>query len=328
LGRTFTLADSSETGVSTLEEASSLLNLEELKLVARDAKVQGKNKAGLLKALHLMSRQQSGLGWIGLKRSDSELDKELEDVSATPDSFDDMNRDRHFVRKILAITGPCIRLSLPALKLFERVHLVFYRSSEWTDKSLTTIILSSISRRVFPRYIVSRSANMFSCRSSLLEFEAAIRTQFRIDNILEFGGHFGQNELVEVLSILDAILPRWRVLVKEEQTKEDRLYETGEGAYLRRFSPAWVYTRIIHKATSVLGKFKMYEREHCILTELLGQPLFHSARRGSWFVRKALLEEHYMATLQHVLGVGDLDQSKRHWKRISLRTCEEGLQDR
>ncbi|KAN0122250.1 VRR-NUC domain containing protein [Hyaloscypha variabilis] len=327
----FSFADGSEGKIATLEEASSLLNLDELKVIAKEAKVQGKNKSELLKALRRMSQGQSGLGWVGLKRSDSEhiiASESGENEGDEDDARSDMNRDRHFVRKIMASTGACIRLSLPTLKLFERVHLVFYRSTEWTDKSLTTIILARISRRNFPDYIVSRSANIFPTRAQLLEFEAALRTQFKVDNILEFNGNPGQSGLVEVLTIFDEVYPRWKVLLQEEQRKEDRVYESGEGAYLRRFSPAWVYTRIVHKGTYVLGRFKMHEREHEVTSELLNQHLFHAARRGAWYQRKALLEEHYMYAIQPPSGMSDPEQQKRHWKRISLQTCEAGLQDK
>ena len=317
-----------------MEEASSLLQLDELKAIAKEAKVQGKNKADLLRALRRMSQCQSGLGFVGLRRSESqhsmssEGQDENEDESTSPGAMDDMNRDTHFLRKIMAITGPCIRLSLPTLKLFERVHLVFYRSTEWTDKSLTTIILARISRRNFPEYIVSRSANIFPSRNELLEFEAAIRTQFRVDNILEFNGNPGKQGLEEILSIFDAVYPRWKFLLAEEQRKEDRVYESGEGAYLRRFSPAWVYTRIIHKGMYALGRFKMYEREHEVTIVLLSQQLFHVARRGAWYQRKALLEEHYMYCLQSPSDLEDPEKQKRHWRRVSLHTCQKGLQDK
>ncbi|KAG4432442.1 hypothetical protein IFR05_012078 [Cadophora sp. M221] len=327
----FRFADSSDRTITTLEEASSLLNLEEVKGLAKEAKVQGKNKSGLLKALLNMSQRQSGLGWIGLKRSDSQgsISSEMgEKEDAGDDSMSDMNRDTHFLRKILTTTGSCIRLSLPTLKLFERVHLVFYRSTEWTDKSLTTIILARISRRNFPDYIVSRSQNIFPSRADLLEFEASLRTQFRVDNILELNGNPSKDSLDIVLAIFDKVYPRWKILLEEEQRKEDRIYESGEGAYLRRFSPAWVYTRIIHKGTYVLGRFKMHEREHAVTSELLSQHLFHAARRGAWYQRKALLEEHYMHALQPPPGVSNSEQQKKHWKRISLQTCEEGLQDK
>ena len=317
-----------------MDEASSLLQLDELKTIAKEAKVQGKNKADLLKSLRRMSQQQSGLGFVGLKRSDnqyslgSESPYEDGDGNASPSTMSDINRDAHFLRKIMTVTGPCIRLSLSTLKLFERVHLVFYRSTEWTDKSLTTIILARISRRNFPDYIVSRSVNIFPSRNELLEFEAALRTQFRVDNILEFNGNPGMQGLEEVLSIFEKVFPRWKVVLAEEQRKEDRVYESGEGAYLRRFSPAWVYTRIIHKGMYVLGRFKQHEREHEVTIELLNQRLFHGARRGAWYQRKALLEEHYMYCLQPPSGIADPEKQKRHWKRISLQTCQKGLQDR
>ncbi len=336
LGVTFNFADGSEAGINTLEEASSLLKLDELKAIAKEVKVQGKNKRELLRALRKTSQEQRGLGWSGLKRSDTEETTKSEgsvleqnDYQGSPAKPDGIgvNRDGHFLRKILASTGPCIRLSLAPLKLFERVHLVFYRSTEWTEKSLTTIILARISRRNFPEYIVSRSTNIFPSRSALLEFEASIRTQFRVDSILEMNGTVTKDGLQKVKDIFDEVYSRWRLLLEEEQRKEDRTYETGEGAYLRRFSPAWVYTRIVHKGLYVVGRFKEHKREHELLTELLSQHLFHAARRGGWYQRKALLEEHYMWALQPSEGRSD-EAQKKHWKRTALQTCEEGLQDR
>ncbi|KAF7192666.1 Fanconi-associated nuclease 1-like [Pseudocercospora fuligena] len=337
LGQSFTFADRSQDSITTLEEASSLLLLDELKALAKDAKVQGKNKTELLRNLRKTSGQQSALSRFGsLRRSDTNettasVGSEHEDESsreATPGKLE--NRDAHFLEKIMAETGPCIRLSLPTLKLFERVHLVFYRSTEWTEKSLTTIILARIARRNFPEYIVSRSASIFPSRSILLEFEASVRTQFRVDNILEFNGTPTKDGLEVVLEIFEEVHPRWRILLAEEQQKEDSIYSTGEGAYLRRLSPAWVYTRIVHKAAYVLGtgKFKDHKREHEILCELLEQRLFHTSRRGDWYQRKALLEEHYMHLhLPSPTECKDVEAKKKHWKRVALNTCEEGLQD-
>lgn len=328
-------ADRSQDCITTLEEASSLLLLDELKAIAKEVKVQGKNKKELLKNLRSTSGSQTALSRFGsLRRSDTDEttasrgSEHGEDDSreATPGKLE--NRDSHFLDKIMAETGPCIRLSLATLKLFERVHLVFYRSTEWTEKSLTTIILARIARRNFPEYIVSRSASIFPSRALLLEFEASVRTQFRVDNVLEFNGTPTKETLQDVLGICEEVLPRWRVLLAEEQRKEDSIYSTGEGAYLRRLSPAWVYTRIVHKGAYVLGKFKDHKREHEVLCELLGQKLFHTSRRGDWYQRKALLEEHYMHLhLPCPPECKDVESKKKHFKRVALATCEEGLQD-
>lgn len=313
--------------LSTLEEASSLLLLEELKGIAKEAKIQGKNKKELLRSLRESSSTQTGLLW---NKSSTTGNDDLGSPD-TPDldssSTRRTTRDDYFLRKILDSTGDCIRLSVGPLKLFERVHLVFYRSTQWTEKSLTAIILAKISRRNYPEYIVSRSNAIFPSRSSLLEFETALRVQFDLDNTLESGSLTIIEKLQVVKTLSERVYPRWKTLVEEEQLKEDRIYETGEGAYLRRFSPAWVYTRIVHKGLQALARFKEYSREHQLLTELLDQRLFHSARRGGWYQRKALLEEHYMWSLAESEGRSD-DVRKRESKRRALFTCERGLEDR
>ncbi|KAI9930124.1 hypothetical protein MW887_011934 [Aspergillus wentii] len=305
----FKFADATEE-IKNLEEASSLLLLEELKTIAKEAKVQGKNKKELLAALRQSSQTQTDLDWKGKGTN----------------TVQPVNRDGRFVQKILDYTGDCIRLASGPLDLFERVHLVFYKSTEWSEKSLTTIILAKISRKNFPDYIVCRSNSIFPSREILLEFESALRTQFEIDNILEFNGTPTNELLQQIRDICDQVYPRWKSLLKQEQQKEETLYESGEGAYLRRFSPAWVYTRVIHKGLHSLGRFKEYKQEHETLTELLDQRLFHAARRGAWYQRKALLEEHYMWSLTPFEGRSEENQRK-YWKRVALRTCEEGLED-
>lgn len=337
LGRNFQFAESSAEHIGTLDEASNLLLLDELKVLAKEAKVQGKNKRELLEKLRKTSGKQTGLGF--LKRSETEesiasngtdpLSQAEEDDDSQSGSHTPVtksNRDAHYTRKILDQTGRCIRLSLLPLKLFERVHLVFYRSTEWTEKSLTTLILAKISRRNFPAYIVSRSANIFESRALLLEFEASLRTQFRVDNVIEFSRMPVAKQIDTVYDIFQAVYPRWRALLAKEQKKEDQEYETGEGAYLRRFSPAWVYTRIVHKGLWPIARMKEHKREHELLTELLDQRLFHAARRGAWYQRKALLEEHYMHALTDAKGRNE-EANKKYWRRIALRTCEQGLED-
>lgn len=300
----FRFADSMEE-ITTLEEASSLLMLHELKLLAKEAKLEGRSKKELLAALSQSSQTQTSFGW-----------RKPENAS---------NRDNHFMSKVFDHTGDCIRLASGPRALFERVHLVFYKSTEWTEKSLTTIILAKMSRKNFPEYIVSRSSSIFPSRQFLLEFESALRTQYQIDNILESGGT-STEMLQQVKKLSDGVYPRWKALLEQEQQKEETIYEYGEGAYLRRFSPAWVYTRIIHKGLQSLARFKEYKREHEVLSELLAQRLFHAARRGGWYQRKALLEEHYMWSLSPFDDRSE-DNQRKYWKRIAVRTCEEGLED-
>lgn len=333
LGETFTFADSSEEHITSVDEAAALLSLDELKALAKEAKVQGKNKADILRKLLRMSSQQSGLMAVGLRRqstngSTDSRDRDEGSETPDPDRIHESNRNQHFLTKILAITGPCIRISPPVFKLFERVHLVFYRSTEWTEKSLTTIILAKISRRNFPQYVVDRTSNIFPDRRALLEFEQAMRLEFEVDQILEFNGPPGDKGYQRVLEIFDGVAAHWRKLLEDERQKEERVYEFGEGGYLRRLNAAHAYTRIAHKAAYVHGRLHEYLKEHVLLTELLGQRLFQMARRGSWYQRKALLEEHYMFEANPTPGFADAEQHKKHWRRIAVTTCETALEDR
>jgi fanconi-associated nuclease 1 len=333
LGDTFTFADSSDEHITTVDEAAALLSLDELRGLAKEAKVQGKNKSDILKKLLRMSSQQSGLMAVGLRRKSTtgSMDSACRDTGShtpDPDRKQESNRNQHFLAKIVAITGPCIRLFPPVFKLFERVHLVFYRSTEWTERSLTTIILAKISKRNFPQYIVDRTSNIFPDRRSLLEFEQAMRLEFQVDQILEFNGPPSEEGYRRVLEIFNSITARWRRLLLEEQRKEKQVYEFGEGAYLRRLNAAHAYTRIAHKAAYVHGRLHEYLEEHSLLTELLDQHLFQMARRGSWYQRKALLEEHYMWEEKPSPQITDQDQQKKYWQRIAVATCEAALQER
>lgn len=333
LGDTFTFADSSDECITSVDEAAALLSLDELKSLAKEAKVHGKNKSDILRNLLRMSSRQSGLLSVGLRRESTSgsmdsVGRETGSETPDPDPKQDSNRNQHFLAKIVAITGPCIRIAPPVFKLFERVHLVFYRSTEWTEKSLTTIILAKISRRNFPQYIVDRTSNIFPDRRSLLEFEQAMRLEFEVDQILEFNGPPGDEGYRRVLEIFDSITARWRGLLKEEERKENQVYEFGEGAYLRRLNAAHAYTRIAHKAAYVYGRLHEYLEEHALLTELLNQRFFQMARRGSWYQRKALLEEHYMWEQKPDPNITDQEQQKKHWRRIAVATCEAALEDR
>src|SRR5262245_43094321 len=60
LGSGFSFADSEER-ITSVEEAASLLSLDELKVLAKEAKVQGKNKGELLKAFCRTSARQTSL---------------------------------------------------------------------------------------------------------------------------------------------------------------------------------------------------------------------------------------------------------------------------
>ncbi|KAJ4144857.1 hypothetical protein LMH87_003726 [Akanthomyces muscarius] len=329
LGPAFTFADSSEVLLTDMEEAASLLYLDELKALAKETKIQGRTKPELIRSLSQMSRKQTGLMEMGLSRQNSRESTGSGDSGSPIAKLEreDSKQKTVFLSKVTGILGPCIRLSSAVFKLFQRVHLVFYRSTEWTEKSLTTIILAKIARRNFPEYIVCRTSTIFASREHVLEFEAAIRLEAEIDMCLEGSGAVLDKGCQRILEIFDVVYPRWKKLLEEERHKEQTMYEFGEGAYLRRFNPGHSYTRVLAKAGYAMGKFKEYAREHELLKELLGQKMFHLARRGDWYQRKALLEENYMAKLGEPCAAAELERRKKEWNKTAATTCEMALQD-
>lgn len=228
-----------------------------------------------------------------------------------------------------ASPGPLIRLKSSATTLFERVHLVFYRSSKWTEKSLTTMILARTQRRNFPNYIVSRTSNIFPTRASLLDFEESIKIQSSVDEILENNGSTTMEGLENVGTILDRIYEKWKRLIAEDQErKHGNEEEELENVYLRRFTAAWVLTRVVHKGGYVLGRLKDYAREYEVLNALLAQRGHHPARKGGWYQRRALIEENYMASITPGPTSNTTSEAnKKIWLRKALKTCEAGLQD-
>lgn len=132
-----------------------------------------------------------------------------------------------------------------------------------------------------------------------------------------------------VKSIFEGIYEKWKRLIAEDQVeRRGNEEEELERVYLRRFSAAWVLTRIVHKGEYVLGRLKEYRREHEVLTALLAQRGHHSARRGGWYQRKALIEEHYMAAITPAPTKNTTpEMNKKFWLRKALETCEAGLQD-
>ncbi|KAK6358549.1 hypothetical protein TWF730_007878 [Orbilia blumenaviensis] len=292
-----------ESEITSIDEAASMLTLEELKTITKEAKVNGGNKTQLIAALRRSCANQGSLNIQGQLRINNNGQTRYGTIRA-----------KAVIDKMLAITGPCIRLTEAVATLFSRVHLVFYRSTEWTEKSLTTLILARIMKRNFPSYFVCRTSNIFPTREALLDFEHAIKLQSEVDDILE-NGVPTKDDLLKIVGIMESIYGRWEQYCEDGKTKDDL-----EEIYLRRFSAGWVYTRIVHKGVYAISRHKDYERERTILLALLSQKLYHPSRRGAWYQRLALIEEHYFHDASS-------SNSKRLWLRTALNTCERGLED-
>ncbi len=295
---------SDNSSITDLQVALHLLNLDELKLLAKQYKCQGTTKRQLVTSLSASGSCQSSL---------------IETGQMTL-SFDERgkltSRVGKLVEKIKGIVGPMIKLKMEHVTLFHRVHLVFYRSTEYNEKSLVPFVLAKMQKRTFPSYEVHRTTNIFASRVELLAYEEALKIEAGVDEMLQFMVP-KQDDLRKVLDIFYQIWPKWQEAIILAQSS----IENGEDTdlYLRHFHATYIWTRLVHRGAYVLSRFKHYEREHEILTALLSQHQYRVGKRGEWYTRKALIEQHYMA--------GDVKDPTlcRHWKQIALTTCIEGI---
>jgi len=216
--------------LSDVDEALSLLSLDELKEFAKEAKSSGTTKSQISASLSHMAKTQTGFK----KCENGQLT-----LNFTPKGIIE-SRESHYISKILAKTGPLIRLLPIPVALFHRLHTVFFRSTNYDEKSLATLILAKISKRNFPEYIVERTSNIFHSRDELLEYERAILYKKEVDDILEgTSGVPTQEGLKRVKEVFEEIYPKWKAIVKREKGKTSLVYEDDWRSqyYLRRYTP-------------------------------------------------------------------------------------------
>lgn len=111
----------------------------------------------------------------------------------------------HLRKRVLQLTGICVRLSDFAVNFFRRLNDVYYRkyvydncifctnihciqSSMYTTTLMTPAILSSAKKRTYVAYDYRRTPNIWSTREDLIAFEEAIKLEADLDALLDGNG--------------------------------------------------------------------------------------------------------------------------------------------
>lgn len=246
--------------------------------------------------------------------------------------------------KILKIIGPCIKLTPTVCSLFKRLHLIFYRSTTFSDKTMTASMLARMRIRNYPAYQVIRTYSIFESRERLIEYESALELEKQFDDLL-VDGRKPWNEdqqakvqrleakkarLERALDVFECAWQRWQQAVMEEDARieESRvtggLVETHDEEltyYKRRFHPGWPLTRIMQKGLPILARFKEHDRETRVLEALLHQKHFRRGKRGQWYDRLALV------LMTHLAATEATCEGRRHHQSSALYTCKEALRD-
>ncbi|KAG0367820.1 hypothetical protein BGZ54_003195 [Gamsiella multidivaricata] len=169
------------------EEALVMLTMDELKILAR--------RIGILEKLSGIQRMLLAPGGA----PDGEGKGRKTGLATHIFSGDPNKRDNALVDRIIDISGPCIKIFPNIMKVFERLHLVFYRAREYSERpALLEAILAKIGQRTFPTYDITRTSTVFPSRDTLLKYEAALKLYFDLSEMIESAMGPGKDAVVYV----------------------------------------------------------------------------------------------------------------------------------
>ncbi|PLW16859.1 hypothetical protein PCANC_09423 [Puccinia coronata f. sp. avenae] len=250
------------------------------------------------------------------------------------------------LKEILKIIGPAIKLRPKVCSLFKRLHLIFYRSTTISEKTMTASMLARMNLRNYPAYEVIRTDSIFDSRDHLLKYEEALELEKKFDDLLvnerkswdeDEQGKARRQEaktlrLRKALDVFESAWLHWQQAVMEEddrleqlrlfQQQLDELDYDRRNYYKRRFHQGWPLTRILQKGLAVLARFKEHEREVQVLEALIRQRHFRRGRRGQWYDRLALVLMSHLATKEPANS-----ESRRFHEHSALYTCQHGIDD-
>ena len=198
---------------------------------------------------------------------------------------------------IRKVAGRAVRIDPDSVNLLQRlISGLFFMNTSLVDDSVLTMndaILSDLNRQRYPKYILSDPMLIFPTRDAWLRFEGAIYHERDIYEELEAD--------LDILTICDRV----KLLFKIEQWTP-----LNSTLFLRRYTPGWIYCRLLIEIASVLERKSMHQDAVDIYRLLLEQTVFCSSKRGKWWDRLAL-------DLQKHLGLPD----------EARKACEDGLVD-
>ncbi|GAA5933114.1 fanconi-associated nuclease 1 [Sporobolomyces koalae] len=340
--------DKDDLAVEDPQVALSLLTSDELVGLGKRMKVSlptGKTTRGEWTKALLRTSNQSTLsffpkvGHSAANQGKGKAEKEKAGIGVGYDAKGNKLKQSTIVaRQALASIGPVIRLAPTYVTLFNRLSLVYHRTSYMATSSqpnktssLTASLLARFGKRRYPDYVVSRTFSIFPSRRTLKQFEAAMVIESRIEESLEGVWGPGVPKRTEKESanekmgrykagtkIWEEVEDEWKELCKEAETEMKQEEDDGEKRrlyYRRRFHPGWPLSRAAYKAAACYAKLTSFRR----------------GKRGDWYDRLALVVMKY--PLGEELARKDKLKPEKKAKMLmarrqeALRICEDGLKD-
>ncbi|GAA6016966.1 hypothetical protein JCM10207_007864 [Rhodosporidiobolus poonsookiae] len=250
------------------------------------------------------------------------------------------------VKQTLSIIGPVIRLHPAYLTLFQRLSLVYHRTSYTavSTSALTASLLARFGKRRYPSYTVSRSFRLFPSRAVLVAFEHAVETERRLEACLDGAWAAGlvtsKKRAAELKEGKDERWARyangvriweddgveglWDGMCDEAEREMGKLDDDEDKRvlyYRRRFHPGWPLSRAAYKAAGCYAKLGQHAREAALLRRLLAQTSFRRGKRGDWYDRLALVLMKYPGTQE---GAGGGERTVKREVKGEVKAEQEG----
>eukprot|EP01132_Coremiostelium_polycephalum_P002052 gene2052-2530_t len=151
-------------------------------------------------------------------------------------------------------------------------------SARYKNHNSSQIIVNNILGIKYPEYKVwtnNTEWKIFPTRQHLLEYEQIKELEHSIQYIYE------SSENNNILQIMEQCAGKLNPYFNQEV----------DYGFASKFSPGWVYTRVISTGTTFLEKMKKYEESINYLMMLLESP-FCRGKRGYWYLRMVVNFKH------------------------------------
>ncbi|GAA5879167.1 hypothetical protein JCM1840_006215 [Sporobolomyces johnsonii] len=328
------------------ESALGLLSMDDLVALGKKMKVAvpaGRGTRGEWTKALLRTSKQSTLSFFSASqngRKGKGKENERKPLGLFGVGYDSkgnkLNQSSVVARHALDSIGPVIRLSPAYITLFNRLSLVYHRTSYTATSSqpsktssLTASLLARFGKRRYPTYTVSRSFAIFPSRLVLKQFESAMDIERRVEEALDGAWGAGvaarkeketpdekRARFREGIRVWEGVEDEWRALCEEAEREMRDEEDDGEKRrlyYRRRFHPGWPLSRAAYKAAACYAKLTSFRR----------------GKRGDWHDRLALVLMKYPLGEEREVGIKAKKKERlaRERKEEALRVCERGLDD-
>ncbi|KAF8582657.1 hypothetical protein K439DRAFT_1413052 [Ramaria rubella] len=310
---------------ATLPDLLDCLTHDELKQIGRQMKVikSGQNRSDLMAAILSFASKQSTFASPSpvlstykraTRRGEGPIRQLTLDFFPNGKMKDQTNVVRQLASKAI---GRCIRILPSIFTLFDRLHIVFFRSTAY-DSLFLPALLSAFRKHNHVDINYCRTTSIFKSRRVLLDYQEALILEAHFNDVLSGRACATTQRLPNSLRAA-----RTKDKAKHERSLASSRVEGAKAAReiwphaydcwktlgickdesveslpsLERFTCGHVYTRIVSQGAEMLAILKEYELEAKVLNELLAQDKWLKGRRGAWYDRLALvLMTHFEQT--------------------------------